>query len=50
MDIAALDSDIWKELEFASLVEKTLNVKPFYDEIIKLEYPANNKLRTLKAI
>jgi hypothetical protein len=44
MDIAALDSDIWKELEFVSLVEKTFTVKPFYDEIIKVEYPANNKL------
>ena len=44
MDIAALDSDIWKELEFASLVEKTLTVKPFYDETIKVESPANNKL------
>ena len=32
------------ELEFASLVEKTLTVKPFYDETIKVESPANNKL------
>ncbi len=31
MGIAALASDIWKELEFASLVEKTFTVKPFYD-------------------
>jgi hypothetical protein len=39
MDLSALASDIWKKLEFASLVEKTLNVKPFCDE-----YLANNKL------
>jgi hypothetical protein len=44
MDISALASDIWEELEFAFLVENTLTVKPFYDEIIKVEYPANNKL------
>ncbi len=44
MGIAALASDIWKELEFASLVEKTLTVKHFHDETIKVEYPANNKL------
>ena len=45
MGIAALASDTWKELEFASLVEKTLTViKSFYDETIKVEYPANNKL------
>jgi hypothetical protein len=43
MDIAALASDIWKELGLASLVENPLNVKPFYAEIIKVEDPANNK-------
>jgi hypothetical protein len=28
----------------ASLVEPPLNVKPFYDEVIKVEDPTNNKV------
>jgi hypothetical protein len=44
MDIAALAADIWKELEEASLVEQPLNVKPFYNDIIKVEDPPNSKV------
>jgi hypothetical protein len=44
MDIASLASDAWKALEAASLVEKPLSVKPFYDDVIKVEDPVNNKV------
>jgi hypothetical protein len=44
MDIAALAADIWKELEEASLVEQPLNVKPFYNDMIKVEDPTNSKV------
>jgi hypothetical protein len=44
MDIAALAADIWKELEEASLVEQPLNVKPFYNDIIKVEDPPSSKV------
>ncbi len=44
MDIAALASDIWKELEVASLVEQPLNVKLFYNDMIKVEDSVNSKV------
>jgi len=37
-------SDIWKELVAAARVEPALNLKPFYDEIVKKEDPVNNKV------
>ncbi len=40
----AIASDVWKDLVEASLVEPPLNVKPFYDEVIKVEDPTNNKV------
>jgi hypothetical protein len=45
MDIAALAADIWKELEEGSLVEQPLNVKPFYNDIIKVEDPTNSNYK-----
>jgi hypothetical protein len=42
MDIAALASDIGKELEVASLVEQPLNLKPVLNDMIKVEDPANS--------
>jgi hypothetical protein len=44
VDVAALASDIWKELVEASLVEPPLNVNPFYDDVIKVEDPTKNKV------
>jgi hypothetical protein len=44
VDVVAIASDVWKDLVEASLVEPPLNVKPFYDEVIKVEDPTNNKV------
>jgi hypothetical protein len=44
VDVVAIASDIWKDLVEAFLVEPPLNVKPFYDEVIKVEDPTNNKV------
>jgi hypothetical protein len=44
MDLATLAADTWKELEEASLVEQPLNVKPFYNDMIKVEDPTNSKV------
>ena len=43
-NINQIASDLWKELVAAALVELPLNVKAFYDDIVKVEDPANSKV------
>ena len=43
-NITQIASDLWNELVAAALVEPPLNVKAFYDDIVKLEDPANSKV------
>jgi hypothetical protein len=37
-------SDLWNELAAAALVEPPLNIKAFYDDIVKVEDPAKSKV------
>ena len=43
-NITQIASDLWNELVAAALVEPPLNVKAFYDDIVKVEDPANSKV------
>ncbi len=43
-NITQIASDLWNELVAAALVEPPLNVKVFYDDIVKVEDPANSKV------
>ncbi len=43
-NIAAIVKEIWNELVVASAVGPPLNIKPFYDEMVKVEHPANTKV------
>jgi hypothetical protein len=36
-NIEVIASEIWKELEEVSKVEAPLNIKPYYDEMVKKE-------------
>jgi hypothetical protein len=37
-------ADVWKELQEASRVEAPLNIKPFYDDMVKREGPTTKVL------
>jgi len=43
-NITLIASDLWNELAAAALVEPPLNIKPFYDDIVKVEDPSNSKV------
>ncbi len=42
--ITQIAFDLWNELVAAALVDLPLNVKAFYDDIVKVEDPANSKV------
>jgi len=47
-NVETIAADVWKELEEASRVEAPLNIKPFYDDMIKREDPATKVLADFK--
>jgi hypothetical protein len=47
-DIEAIAVDVWKELEADSRVEAPLNIKPFYDDMVKREDPTTKVLVDFK--
>jgi hypothetical protein len=47
-NVETIAADVWKELEEASRVKAPLNIKPFYDDMIKREDPATKVLADFK--
>jgi hypothetical protein len=47
-NIEVVAEEIWKELEEASKVEPPLNIKPYYDDMVKKEDPATKELINFK--
>jgi hypothetical protein len=47
-NVETIAVDVWKELEEASHVEAPLNIKPFYDDMIKRENPKTKVLVDFK--
>jgi hypothetical protein len=46
--VETIAADVWKELEEASHVEAPLNIKPFYDDMIKRKDPTTKILVDFK--
>jgi len=47
-NIEDVSSEIWKELEEASKVEPPLNIKPYYDDMVKREDPISKEVVDFK--
>ncbi len=47
-NVETVAADVWKELEEASRIEAPLNIKPFYDDMIKREDPTTKVLVDFK--
>jgi hypothetical protein len=47
-NVETIAVDVWKELEEASRIEAPLNIKPFYDDMIKREDPTTKVLVDFK--
>ena len=48
-NVETIAADVWKELEEASRIEAPLNIKPFYDDMIKREDPKKKSLLTSRS-
>ena len=49
-NIEEVSSEIWKELEEASKVEPPLNIKPYYDDMVKREDPISKEVGLQKTV
>jgi hypothetical protein len=47
-NVEVVAEEIWKELEEASKIEPPLNIKPYYDDMVKKEDPATKELINFK--
>jgi hypothetical protein len=43
-NVTDIIQEIWNELVVASAVEAPLNIKPYYNEMVKVEDPTNAKV------
>jgi len=43
-NVASVSEEIWNDLVVASRIEQPMQVKPFYNDMVKKEDPNNNKV------